>query len=281
MLINRKPVTPGQRNRVDNKQKLVPNNPVKSLVMKGASRRNGRNSTGKITVRHRGGGAHRKYRLVDWKREKFGIPAKVVQIEYDPHRSANIALLNYADGEKRYILAAKDVVVGDTLMSGPEAELRSGNTLPLRNIPLGMPIHNIEVRPGKGAQLVRGAGTSALIQSKDENYATILLPSREVRMVPVDGLATLGEIGNADHKNRKLGKAGRKRHMGIRPTVRGSAMHPAAHPHGGGEGKNGVGLKHPKTPWGKPALGKKTRLKRKYSNKLIVQDRRQKSRQSA
>jgi large subunit ribosomal protein L2 len=278
MLVNRKPVTPGQRNRVDNKQKLAANNPVKSLTMKGVSRRNGRNSTGQITVRHRGGGAHRKYRVIDWKRDKLGIPAKVVQIEYDPHRSAHIALLNYADGEKRYILAPKDLQVGETLMSGPEAELRSGNALSMRDIPLGMPVHNIEVRPGKGGQLVRGAGTAALIQSKDENYATILLPSREVRLVPVDGMATLGEIGNADHKNRKLGKAGRKRHMGIRPTVRGAVMHPAAHPHGGGEGKNGVGLKHPKTPWGKPALGKKTRRKRKYSDKMIVQDRRQKSR---
>jgi large subunit ribosomal protein L2 len=274
MLKPRRPVTPSLRNRVDNVSQTAANQPVKSLLAKGVNRRSGRNNQGKITVRHRGGGAKRRYRLIDWKREKFGVPAKVAQIEYDPNRSANIALLNYTDGEKRYILAPKGVKMGDTLQSGPEAELISGNALPLRNIPLGMPIHNIEIQPGKGAQLVRGAGTAASIQSRDDKMATILLPSKEVRLISVDSLATIGEVGNPDHKNRKLGKAGRKRHLGIRPTVRGVAMHPGAHPHGGGEGKSGIGLKSPKSPWGKPTLGKKTRRARKYSDKWIIKDRR-------
>ena len=274
MLIKRKPTTPGQRNRLDNVQDLAENNPVKSLLTKGARRRNGRNNQGKITVRHRGGGVRRKYRLIDWKRNKFGVPGVVAQIEYDPNRSANIALVQYADGDKRYIIAPRNLEIGTQIMSGPEAELSLGNALPLRNIPVGMAIHNIELIAGKGAQLVRGAGVAATIQSRDEKYATVLLPSKEVRLIPVDCLATVGEVGNQFHKNRKLGKAGHKRHMGIRPTVRGVAMHPAAHPHGGGEGKSGVGLKHPKTPWGKPALGKKTRKKRKYSDKWIVKDRR-------
>jgi len=274
MLKPRRPVTPSLRNRVDNVSQTAANQPVKSLLAKGVNRRSGRNNQGKITVRHRGGGAKRRYRLIDWKREKFGVPAKVAQIEYDPNRSANIALLNYTDGEKRYILAPKGVKMGDTLQSGPEAELISGNALPLRNIPLGMPIHNIEIQPGKGAQLVRGAGTAASIQSRDDKMATILLPSKEVRLISVDSLATIGEVGNPDHKNRKLGKAGRKRHLGIRPTVRGVAMHPGAHPYGGGEGKSGIGLKSPKSPWGKPTLGKKTRRARKYSDKWIIKDRR-------
>lgn len=277
MLRKAQPITPGTRNRLDNVQNLGPNTPEKSLVGKGARRRNGRNNQGKITVRHRGGGARRKYRMLEWKRTKFGVPATVARIEYDPNRSANIALLHYADGDKTYILAPKGLEVGMTLSSGPDAELTVGNSLPLSKMPVGVPVHAIELRPGKGAQIVRGAGTAALIQAKDEKYATILLPSKEVRLVPVEALATLGEVGNADHKNEKLGKAGRRRHMGFRPTVRGAVMHPAAHPHGGGEGKNGVGLKHPKTPWGKPALGKKTRNKRKYSSKMIVRDRRSKS----
>lgn len=277
MLKKRKPVTPGLRNRVDNVQSgLADNNPVRGLTGKGARRRNGRNNQGKITVRHRGGGVRRKYRLIDWKREKWGVPAKVAQIEYDPNRSANIALLHYADGEKRYIIAPRGLKAGTQIESGPESELEVGNALPLKNIPLGMPIHNIELRPGKGAQIVRGAGTAAMIQSRDEKYATILLPSKEVRMVPVMAMATIGEVGNADHKNRKLGKAGRKRHLGIRPTVRGVAMHPGAHPHGGGEGKSGVGMKYPKSPWGGHSKGKKTRRARKYSNKWIVKDRRTK-----
>ncbi len=277
MLVKAKPITPGSRNRLDNKVQLVANAPEKSLLTPGTRRRNGRNNQGKLTVRHRGGGAARKYRLIDWKRNKLGVPAKVTQIEYDPNRNAHIALLFYADGAKRYILAPKGLAVGAQVMSGPEAALEAGNALPLSKLPVGVPIHAIELRPGKGAQIVRGAGTAALIQAKDEKYATILLPSKEVRLVPVSAMATLGEVGNADHKNAKLGKAGRKRHMGIRPTVRGSAMHPAAHPHGGGEGRNGVGLKHPKTPWGKPALGKKTRSRRKYSARMIVRDRRSKA----
>lgn len=277
MLRKRKPVTPGLRNRVDNVQSdLADNSPHRQLTSKGARRRNGRNNQGQITVRHRGGGNRRKYRLIDWKREKFGIPATVAQIEYDPNRTANIALLNYADGEKRYIIAPRNLKIGDKVMSGPQAELEVGNSLPLNKIPLGMPIHNIEVRPGKGAQLVRGAGTAAQIQSRDEKYATILLPSKEVRLIPVTAMATIGEVGNPDHKNVKLGKAGRKRHMGIRPTVRGTAQHPGAHPHGGGEGKSGVGMKYPKSPWGGHSKGKKTRRAKKYSNKYIVKDRRKK-----
>jgi large subunit ribosomal protein L2 len=212
--------------------------------------------------------------MMDWKRNKVGVPGKVMQIEYDPNRTANIALVYYADGEKRYMIAPRNLEAGAQVISGPDAELSVGNALPLRKIPVGMAIHNIELIAGKGAQLVRGAGTAATIQSRDEKFATIALPSKEIRLVPVDCLATIGEVGNQFHKNEKLGKAGRKRHMGIRPTVRGVAMHPAAHPHGGGEGKSGIGLKHPKTPWGKPALGKKTRKQRKYSDKWIVKDRR-------
>ncbi len=277
MLIKAKPISPGSRNRINSAVVLAKVSSEKSLVGKGTRRRNGRNNQGKITVRHRGGGAARKYRLIDWKRNKTGIPATVIQVEYDPNRNAHIALLHYVDGDKRYILAPKGLIAGAKLMSGPEAPLEVGNALPLAKLPVGVPVHAIELRPGKGAQVVRGAGTAALIQAKDEKYATILLPSKEVRLVPIMALATLGEVGNADHKNIKLGKAGRKRHLGIRPTVRGAAMHPAAHPHGGGEGKNGVGLKHPKTPWGKPALGKKTRKKKKYSSRWIVRDRRSKA----
>lgn len=277
MLVKRKPISPGTRNRIDNKQReLAPNAPVRALTAPGARRLNGRNNTGKITMRHRGGGARRKLRLIDWKRNKAGIPARVVQFEYDPNRNANIALLYYADGDKRYIVAPKGLEVGATIMSGEEAPIEVGNALPLSRIPLGMPIHNLELTPGRGAQMVRGAGTAAVIQSKDDKYATILLPSREVRLVPVNALATIGEVGNSDHKNEKLGKAGRKRHLGIRPTVRGSAMYPAAHPHGGGEGKTGIGLKHPKTPWGKIARGKLTRRPKRYSNKYIVRNRRSK-----
>jgi large subunit ribosomal protein L2 len=276
MLVKRNPVTAGTRNRVDNVVDLPSNNPEKSLLSGGTRRRNGRNNQGKITVRHRGGGAARKYRIMAWQRSKFGVPAKVANIEYDPNRTAHIALLFFADGEKAYVLAPKGLEVGMTVNAGPDAELAVGNTLPLSKLPVGVPVHAVEIRPGKGAQMVRSAGVSALIQAKDEKYATILLPSKEVRLVPIECMATLGEVGNADHKNEKLGKAGRRRHMGFRPTVRGAAMHPAAHPHGGGEGKNGIGLKHPKTPWGKPALGKKTRNRRKYSTKMIVRDRRSK-----
>lgn len=277
MLVKAKPISPGTRNRINNVVELPANAPEKRLVGKGARRRNGRNNQGKITVRHRGGGAARKYRLIDWKRNKTGVPATVARIEYDPNRNAHIALLHYVDGDKRYILAPKGLVVGAKVMAGPEASLEVGNALPLSKMPVGIPVHALELRPGKGAQIVRGAGTAALIQAKDEKYATILLPSKEVRLVPIEAMATLGEVGNADHKNEKLGKAGRSRHRGIRPSVRGAVMHPAAHPHGGGEGKNGVGLKHPKTPWGKPALGKKTRKRKKYSSRMIVRDRRSKA----
>ncbi len=277
MLRKATPTTPGRRNRVDLiNPELSKEGPVKSLLMKGTYKRQGKNNTGKITVRHRGGGVKRKLRVIDWKRNKFGIPAVVKSIEYDPMRSANIALLYYADGEKSYIVAPMGLKVDDTLMSGEEAEIKTGNALPLGKIPVGMPIHNIEIRQGKGAQLVRGAGTAALIQSKEGKFVTIQLPSRELRLVSVTCLATIGQVGNVDWKNRNLGKAGRKRLLGIRPTVRGTAQHPGSHPHGGGEGRSGVGLKHPKTPWGKPALGKKTRKKSKYSNKFIVQDRRAK-----
>lgn len=277
MLRKPKALTNSMRNRVDNVVKLAENNPVKSLTMKGARRRNGRNNQGKITVRHRGGGARRKLRVMDWKRNKFGVPGTVAQIEYDPNRNAHIALVQYVDGDKRYMIAPQGLEIGASVVSGPEAELKVGNALPLSQIPLGMPIHNLEIRPGKGAQLVRGAGLAASIQAKDENYATILLPSKELRLVPVTAMATIGEVGNADHKNARLGKAGRKRHLGIRPRVRGTAMHPGAHPHGGGEGRSGIGMKHPKTPWGKPARGKKTRTRRKYSSKHIVRDRRSKA----
>lgn len=278
MLRKPKSITNSMRNRIDNVvTDLAGNNPVKALLIGGARRRNGRNNQGKITVRHRGGGARRKVRLLDWKRNKTGVPGTVIQKEYDPNRNAHIVLIHYVDGDKRYMIAPKDLEVGTSIMAGPEAELKIGNALPLMNIPLGMPIHNIELRPGKGAQMVRGAGASAVVQAKDEKYATILLPSKEVRLVPVTAMATIGEVGNADFKNSKLGKAGRSRHLGIRPTVRGSAMHPGAHPHGGGEGRTGVGLKQPKTPWGKPARGLKTRSRTKYSAKHIVRDRRSKA----
>jgi large subunit ribosomal protein L2 len=275
MLVHAKPVTPGSRNRVNNVVVgLAENAPLKQLTYAGKRRRNGRNNQGKITVRHRGGGVARKLRVIDWKRDKVGVPGKVSQIEYDPNRNAHLALIVYADGDKRYIVAPKGLVVGASIMSGEGAELLPGNTLPMSKIPVGVPIHNLEIRPGKGAQMVRGAGVAASIQAKDEKYATILLPSKEVRYVPIACVATIGEVGNSDHKNAKLGKAGRKRFKGIRPTVRGAAMHPAAHPHGGGEGKNGIGLSHPKTPWGKVALGHKTRRHHKYSSKMIVRDRR-------
>lgn len=277
MLRKPKALTNSMRNRVDNVVDLADNQPIKSLVTKGASRRNGRNNQGKITVRHRGGGARRKTRILDWKRNKFGVPGTVIQMEYDPNRNAHILLVHYVDGDKRYMVAPRDLAIGAQVMSGPDADLKVGNALPMSQIPLGMPIHNIEMRPGKGAQLVRGAGVAATIQAKDENYATILLPSKEVRLIDVKCMATIGEVGNADAKNARLGKAGRMRHLGIRPRVRGTAMHPGAHPHGGGEGRSGIGLKHPKTPWGKPARGKKTRTRRKYSSKFIVRDRRSKA----
>jgi large subunit ribosomal protein L2 len=245
--------------------------PERSLLIS-KHNRGGRNNHGRITVRHRGGGSRSHYRMVDFKREKHGIPATVAAIEYDPNRSARLALLHYADGEKRYILAPLGVTVGDRVLAGPQAEIRPGNSLPLASIPLGTTVHNIELREGKGGQLVRSAGTSAQLLGKEGAYAAIRLPSGEVRRVRQTCYATIGEVGNPDHGNIKLGKAGRKRHKGIRPTVRGSAMSPRDHPHGGGEGRQPIGLPGPKSPWGKPTLGKKTR-RNKETDKYIIRRR--------
>ena len=246
--------------------------PEKSLLASKSSTA-GRNNQGKITVRHRGGGAKRKYRIIDFKTRKDGIPATVIGIEYDPNRTANIALICYADGEKAYILAPQGLTDGMKVMNGPEAEVRVGNCLPLSEIPVGTQIHNIELYPGKGGQLVRSAGNAAQLMAKEGKYATLRLPSGEMRMVPIVCRASVGVVGNGDHNLVNIGKAGRKRHMGIRPTVRGSVMNPNDHPHGGGEGKTGIGRPGPCTPWGKPALGLKTRKKNKQSNKLIVRRR--------
>jgi large subunit ribosomal protein L2 len=232
----------------------------------------GRNNRGKITVRHRGGGHKRLYRIIDFKRDKFGVPARVASIEYDPNRSARIALLVYADGAKRYILAPLGLTVGDNVMSGPDADIRIGNALPLLRIPLGTVVHNVELQPGRGGQLARSAGTSAQLMAREGNQATLRLPSGEMRKVSVDCLATIGQVGNTDHANIKLGKAGRKRWMGWRPEVRGVAMDPASHPHGGGEGRSPIGMPSPKTPWGKPTLGYKTR-RNKSTDKYIVRRR--------
>lgn len=272
MIKKSQPKTAGTRHRTDlyTKDVLTKKTPEKSLVAKGIFKRQGRNNTGRITVRHRGGGEKRHLRIIDWKRNKAGILATVVAIEYDPMRSANIALLHYKNGEKTYILAPDGLKVGTVLSSGPEAEVQVGNALPLEKIPVGMPIHNIELRPGKGAQMVRSAGTAAIVQSKEGKFVTILLPSKRLRLVLATCLATIGQVGNIEWKMVSLGKAGRRRHMGWRPEVRGTAQHPDSHPHGGGEGRSGVGLKAPKTPWGKRFMGVKTRSSRKYSNKYIV-----------
>ena len=268
------PYTPSRRNMTGSDfSEITKSTPEKSLVVS-LSKNAGRNNQGKITVRHRGGGNRRKYRLVDFKRNsKDGIPAKVLGIEYDPNRTANIALICYADGEKSYILAPEGLKVGMTVMNGQTAEVRIGNCLPLSEIPVGAQIHNIELYPGKGGQLVRSAGNSAQLMAKEGKYATLRLPSGEMRMVPIVCRATIGVVGNADHNLVNIGKAGRKRHMGIRPTVRGSVMNPNDHPHGGGEGRSPIGRPGPSTPWGKPALGLKTRKKKKASNKLIVRRR--------
>ena len=230
----------------------------------------GRNNQGKITVRHQGGGNKIKYRVIDFKREKRDIPAKVAAIEYDPNRTAFIALLNYADGEKRYILAPVGLNVGDTVVAGEQADIKPGNALPIGSIPVGTLIHNVDVKPGRGGQLVRSAGAYAQLMAKEGEYAQVRMPSGEVRKVPMNAYATIGTVGNIDHANVRIGKAGRTRHMGIRPTVRGVVMNPCDHPHGGGEGKSPVGMPAPVTPWGKPALGFKTRKHKKYSNRLIV-----------
>ena len=267
------PYTPSRRNMTGSDfSEITKKTPEKSLL-DSKSRQAGRNNQGKITVRHRGGGAKKKYRIIDFKRRKDGIPATVIGIEYDPNRTANIALICYADGEKAYILAPAGLTDGMKVMNGPEAEVRVGNCLPLSEIPVGTQIHNIELYPGKGGQLVRSAGNSAQLMAKEGKYATLRLPSGEMRMVPIVCRASIGVVGNGDHSLINIGKAGRKRHMGIRPTVRGSVMNPNDHPHGGGEGKAGIGRPGPCTPWGKPALGLKTRKKNKQSNKLIVRRR--------
>ena len=268
-----KPTTPSRRNMTSNAfVEITTDKPEKSLLV-AKNRTGGRNAQGKITVRHRGGGAKRKYRIIDFKRNKDGIPARVATIEYDPNRSAFIALVVYADGEKRYILAPLGVKVGDVLVSGKDADIKPGNALPLQNIPVGTFIHNIELAAGKGGQMVRSAGTSAQLMAKEGNYATLRLPSGEMRYVRIECRATIGTVSNQTHEIIKIGKAGRKRHMGIRPTVRGSVMNPVDHPHGGGEGKAPIGRPAPVTPWGKPALGYKTRKNKKYSDRLIIKGR--------
>ena len=267
------PYTPSRRNMTGSDfSEITKKTPEKSLL---ASKKKtaGRNNQGKITVRHHGGGNRQKYRIIDFKRYKDGVPATVMGIEYDPNRTANIALICYADGEKAYIIAPDGLKDGMKVMNGPEAEVRIGNCLPLENIPVGTQIHNIELYPGKGGQLVRSAGNSAQLMAKEGKYATLRLPSGEMRMVPIVCRATVGVVGNTDHNLINIGKAGRKRHMGIRPTVRGSVMNPNDHPHGGGEGRAPIGRPGPSTPWGKPALGLKTRKKKKASNKLIVRGR--------
>ena len=267
------PTTPGLRGMTSSTfEEITTDKPEKGLTVT-VKKHSGRNVRGKITVRHRGGGTRLRYRIIDFKRDKDGIPAKVKTIEYDPGRSANIALLFYADGEKRYIIAPDKLKVGDTVMSGAKADIVDGNALPLKNIPVGTVVHNIELKPGKGAQMVRSAGVKAQLMAKEGNYAQVRLPSGEVRLVRIECKATIGEVGNGDHQNIKIGKAGRKRNMGIRPTVRGSVMNPNDHPHGGGEGKAGIGRPGPVTPWGKPALGYKTRKKNKPSGKYIVKRR--------
>ncbi len=268
-----KPYTPSRRQMtVSDFAEITKSTPEKSLTVHIKSTA-GRNSQGKITVRHIGGGAKKKYRIIDFKRNKDGIPARVTAIEYDPNRTANIALVCYADGEKRYILAPNGLKVGDTVMNGADAEVRVGNALPMRNIPIGAEIHNIEMKPGAGGQLVRSAGNVAQLMAKEGKYATVRLPSGEMRLLPIDCRATIGAVGNGDHELINIGKAGKKRHMGIRPTVRGSVMNPNDHPHGGGEGRAPIGRPAPCTPWGKPALGYKTRKKHKASNKMIIRGR--------
>ena len=268
-----KPTSPALRQMtVLISDEITCNQPEKSLLVS-LKKNSGRNAHGKITVRHRGGGNRRKFRIIDFKRNKDGIPAKVATIEYDPNRTANIALLHYADGEKRYILAPVGLEVGTTVLSGPTADIKPGNALALKDMPVGTVVHNIELKPGKGAQLVRSAGVSAQLMAKEGKNALLRLPSGEMRFVPVECKATIGQVGNIEHGNVVIGKAGRKRHMGIRPTVRGSVMNPCDHPHGGGEGRTSIGRPSPVTPWGKPALGYKTRKKNKASDKLIVSRR--------
>ena len=266
------PTSPGQRGMiVSDYQEITTSTPEKSLL-KPIKKTAGRNNTGRITCRHKGGGVKKAYRIIDFKREKFGVPGTVKTIEYDPNRNVRISLVFYADGDKRYILTPEGLNVGDVIVSGLEAPVQTGNAMPLDIIPLGTIVHNIELEPGRGGKMVRSAGNSAQVMAKEGNYVTVKLPSGEMRMVRKECMATIGSLGNSEFKNLKIGKAGRKRYMGIRPTVRGVTMNPCDHPHGGGEGKTGPGG-HPKTPWGKPALGYKTRKKNKASNKLIVRRR--------
>ena len=270
------PTTPGLRGMtVSTFEEITCDTPEKSLTVT-LKKHAGRNVRGKITVRHRGGGYRPKYRIIDFKRDKDGVPGTVATIEYDPNRTANIALINYADGEKRYIIAPNKLNVGDVIESGAEADIKVGNALPLANIPVGTIIHNVELKPGKGGQMVRSAGNGAQLMAKEGAFAQVRLPSGEVRKIHIGCRATIGEVGNLDHQNIQIGKAGRKRHMGVRPTVRGSVMNPNDHPHGGGEGKAGIGRVSPVTPWGKPALGYKTRKKKKASDKYIVKRRNEK-----
>ena len=271
-----KPTSPARRQMtVSTFEEITKKTPERSLLEPLKSNA-GRNSYGRITVRHRGGGTKRKYRVIDFKRDKRDMKATVIAIEYDPNRSANIALVQYEDGEKRYIIAPVGLYVNDVIECGETADIRPGNALPIANIPVGTIIHNIELSPGKGAQLVRAAGNSAQLMAKEGKYAQVRLPSGEVRMIRMDCIATIGQVGNIDHENISIGKAGRKRHMGWRPTVRGVVMNPNDHPHGGGEGKSPIGMPSPVTPWGKPALGYKTRKHKKASNKFIVKRRNQK-----
>ena len=271
-----KPTSPARRQMtVSTFEEITKKTPERSLLEPLKSNA-GRNSYGRITVRHRGGGTKRKYRVIDFKRDKRDMKANVIAIEYDPNRSANIALVQYEDGEKRYIIAPVDLHVGDVVECSATADIRPGNALPIANIPVGTIIHNIELMPGKGAQLVRAAGNSAQLMAKEGKYAQVRLPSGEVRMIRLDCIATIGQVGNIDHENISIGKAGRKRHMGFRPTVRGVVMNPNDHPHGGGEGKSPIGMPSPVTPWGKPALGYKTRKNKKASTKFIVKRRNQK-----
>lgn len=267
-----KPTSPGRRHRTDVVRKEITKKRPEKRLTAPLAKKAGR-SRGKISVRHKGGGAKRLYRKIDFKRDKRDIPAKVVAIEYDPNRTCDVALLNYVDGEKRYILAPQGLKVGDMVGAGEKAEVKAGNALPLGKIPIGTPIHNLELNPGRGGQLVRSAGDAAKITSKEDKYVLVKLPSGEVRKILKTCFATIGQLGVVDWKLVKLGKAGRKRHLGIRPAVRGVAMHPGAHPHGGGEGRSGIGMPSPKTPWGKKTLGKKTRRKKRYSDKFIVKRR--------
>lgn len=270
---NIKPMTNGTRNMsVTDYSELSKVAPERSLLAP-LNKKAGRNSYGRITVRHRGGGNRKKYRIIDFKRQKFDTPATVLTLEYDPNRSAHIALIQYEDGEKNYILAPVGLKVGDKVEAGPNADIKPGNALPLENIPTGTFIHNVELYPGRGGQFARSAGNAAQLMAKEGGYALLRLPSGELRNVPISCMASIGQVGNTDHENVKIGKAGRTRHLGIRPTVRGSVMNPNDHPHGGGEGKAPIGRPGPVTPWGKPALGYKTRNKKKASNKMIVRRR--------